>query len=168
MSLLRLKRSTSSIRCRFKMGLRAGGLLLVLALAACQPVAAPVGISEQALPPMAGEVAGTDAVVPEAEAEAEPEPIVLDIPAPSPAPMPAALANQQSECLRGGGSFMARSGGLFACVSPTRDAGRACRTSADCQGLCLARSQTCAPLTPLFGCNDVLDSRGARQQLCID
>lgn len=148
------------------MGLRAGWLLVVLALAACQPVAAPVGITEQPLPPIVGEVVGADAVAP--EMEPEPEPVVVDIPAPAPAPLPPALANQQSDCLRAGGSFMARTGGLFACVSPTRDAGRACRTGADCQGLCLARSLTCAPVTPLFGCNDVLDSRGARQQLCID
>ncbi len=38
----------------------------------------------------------------------------------------------------------------------------------DCQGECLARSRTCAPIRPLFGCNAVLMDNGAEVNLCID
>jgi hypothetical protein len=161
------------------MAMRGRAVLLVLMLAGCLPGAAPTGITEQPLPPMIGAAPEAEA---EAEAEAalppepapepqtapEPDPVVLDFPAPQAPPLPPALARQQSECQRGGGTFTARAGGLYACVTPTRDAGRSCRTGADCAGLCLARSMTCAPVAPLFGCNEVLDSRGARQTLCVD
>jgi len=165
------------------MGLRAAFAGLVLALAACAPVSE--GITEQPLPPMAAEAApGPDTVseaTPEAPPEATPEalseqapaapepaPFVIDIPAPQPAPLPPALARQQAECVATGGTLAERRAGLFACTRPTRDNGRACRSGADCEGVCLARSMTCAPVTPLFGCHEVLDSRGARQTLCLD
>jgi hypothetical protein len=172
------------------MGLRAAFAGLVLALAACAPVSE--GITEQPLPPMAAEAAPEPEAVseptpeappettpeapPEAPPEAlsqqdpapEPEPFVIDIPAPQPAPLPPALARQQAECVATGGALAERRAGLFACTRPTRDNGRACRSGADCEGVCLARSMTCAPVTPLFGCHEVLDSRGARQTLCLD
>jgi hypothetical protein len=34
--------------------------------------------------------------------------------------------------------------------------------------MCLARSGTCAPIMPLFGCNEVLDKQGRRVTLCIE
>lgn len=169
------------------MGLRAAFAGILLALAACAPV--PGGITEQPLPPMAAEAAPEPEAVSEATPEAmteamseagpetlseqspaapEPEPFVIDIPAPEPAPLPLALARQQAECAATGGTLAERRAGLFACTRPTRDNGRACRSGADCEGLCLARSMTCAPVTPLFGCHEVLDSRGARQTLCLD
>ena len=147
------------------MGLRAALAGIVLALAACAPV--PEGITEQPLPDMAAvqaEPEAEDAPLPETPVE----PLVIDIPAPEPAPLPLALARQQAECAAQGGSLAARRAGLFACTRPTRDSGRACRSETDCEGVCLARSMTCAPVTPLFGCHEVLDSRGARQTLCLD
>ncbi|MBD3765388.1 MAG: hypothetical protein IE927_11870, partial [Rhodobacterales bacterium] len=54
------------------------------------------------------------------------------------------------------------------CVRPTRDAGRACTRQTQCQGYCLARSGTCAPFAPLFGCHDVLQADGRRVTLCLD
>ena len=50
--------------------------------------------------------------------------------------------------------------GLHSCITPTRDAGKSCRKAGDCEGLCLARSRTCAPIEPLFGCNAVLQEDG--------
>ena len=32
---------------------------------------------------------------------------------------------------------------------------------ASARALCLARSQTCAPFKPLFGCNEILQDNGA-------
>lgn len=57
---------------------------------------------------------------------------------------------------------------LFACVRPTRDAGKACRKGTDCEGECLARSMTCAPYDPLLGCNEILQDNGARVTLCLN
>lgn len=54
------------------------------------------------------------------------------------------------------------------CVKRTKDAGKSCKTSKECDGECLARSGTCAPYTPLFGCNDILQDDGRRMTLCLD
>lgn len=79
----------------------------------------------------------------------------------------AALALQQMQCEKDGGQW-ARESGAFSCVRPTKDAGKACRSGADCQGACLARSMTCAPVRPLLGCNEVLSGTGMRVNECID
>lgn len=144
-------------------------LILVTALlvAACQmaPAAAPVpaqapAITETTLPP-AG--AGADLLP-----EPVPAPQPADIPAPAPPPDPPMLAQQRAACLRDGGSLTPRGGGLYACLHTTRDAGQRCDAASDCEGLCLARSGTCAPFTPLFGCQEVFTAPGRRETLCID
>lgn len=85
-------------------------------------------------------------------------------PAPAPALSPAAQA-----CLKRGGRWVGTgSSGLMACVRTTRDAGATCRRESDCQGYCLARSRTCAPYTPLFGCNEVLGPNGERTTICLE
>ena len=58
--------------------------------------------------------------------------------------------------------------GARACVMETRDAGKHCSKKSDCEGQCLARSQTCSPITPLFGCQDILGLNGERMTQCID
>lgn len=85
-----------------------------------------------------------------------------------PPPEPPALANQRRDCQRSGGQLTRRLPGVYACVRPTSDAGRSCTAAADCTGLCLARSGTCAPLAPLFGCHEVFTSPGRRETLCTD
>ena len=74
----------------------------------------------------------------------------------------------QEDCRRQGGTVGPVAGGLLACLRETRDAGRQCRAKSDCEGQCLARSGTCAPVDPLFGCHEVLNDRGARMTLCRD
>lgn len=59
-------------------------------------------------------------------------------------------------------------GTLRACVFPTRDGGERCSREGDCEGACLARSGTCSPIRPLFGCHEVLQNDGRRVTLCID
>ncbi|NUB46296.1 hypothetical protein GEU84_018035 [Fertoebacter nigrum] len=72
-------------------------------------------------------------------------------------------------CERRGGQFAAAgTSGARACVLRTRDGGQQCRRQGDCQGQCLARSNTCAPVTPLFGCHEILQADGRRVTLCID
>ncbi|MGR3514231.1 MAG: hypothetical protein ACU0GG_15835 [Paracoccaceae bacterium] len=85
------------------------------------------------------------------------------------ASIPSALAPQRAACERDGGRW----GGVpnrdtFTCYRTTRDANKRCDSARDCEGLCLARSRTCAPQTPLFGCHDVFSADGLRQTLCIE
>lgn len=107
---------------------------------------------DSAVPP---DVTGTGT---ETEAEAQPEA----------APEPPILARQRRECERSGGQLQSRGAGLFVCARTTRDAGRRCSANAQCEGMCLARSETCAPFTPLFGCHEVLLAPGSRVTQCLD
>jgi hypothetical protein len=100
----------------------------------------------------AAEAEPADAAVPEAEAA----PVVVKSP-------------EQIQCERRGGTW-ARAGRSEArtCVKQTRDGGKQCSRGTQCEGLCLARSGSCAPVTPLFGCNEILEDDGRRVTLCID
>jgi hypothetical protein len=92
-----------------------------------------------------------------------------DAPAPAPlAPVGAAATEAaRTACARGGGSLRpAAAGGALVCLRDTRDAGRACSRATDCEGACLARSRTCAPFTPLFGCNEILLADGRAVTEC--
>jgi len=75
----------------------------------------------------------------------------------------------QIACEEDGGTWArAGAGGGMSCVRQTRDGGKQCDSKTECQGECLARSRTCAPIQPLFGCNAVLMDNGAEVSLCID
>ena len=72
-------------------------------------------------------------------------------------------------CEKGKGRFLqAGNSSTFTCVRPTRDGGKHCTRAGNCQGVCLARSQTCSPYTPLFGCQDILQDDGMRVTECIE
>lgn len=75
---------------------------------------------------------------------------------------------QKAACESKGGRFGAGPTGLQVCYRPTKDANQACTRESDCEGICLARSRTCAPVTPLFGCNEVLTDTGQEATLCVD
>lgn len=151
---------------------------LALLLAACQltlpgapggTAAAPANpitgaaiavTSLDSAPAPAPEVAPTPAVEPAPPAAADAAPIVTRPPPQSP---------EQIACEKTGGSYArAGAGDARACIRPTRDGGKQCRKESDCEGTCLARSQTCAPITPMFGCNDILQDDGRRVTLCLD
>lgn len=110
----------------------------------------------------------------EEEAGAQPDPaperpVDMRDMLPEPTPLPAILRDRQAACERGGGQLLPRGRtGLFDCLRQTRDAGRRCGRATDCEGACLARSQSCAPFTPLFGCHDVLDRGGSRVTVCME
>ena len=70
------------------------------------------------------------------------------------------------ECVAPGGNWVARDG-AFICVKMTSDSGKSCQAGSECEGECLARSKTCAPVTPLLGCNDVMSEAGYPMQLCV-
>ena len=156
-------------------------LTLILGLTACAPPAPPdpfapiAATPEDAVPEASAPTDAPLADAPPAEVTAPetppPEPTPPEPPpqaAPEPPPEPPALANQRQECRRSGGQLAPRLPGVYACVRATRDAGRRCEAAADCEGLCLARSASCAPLAPLFGCHEVFTSPGRRETLCTD
>jgi hypothetical protein len=156
-------------------------LALILALpllAACLPggdgqgpLAAPVDAI--AVTPLDAPAVpeGADVAAPAAEEAAAPptppEPQADAAPAVTPAAAPP--SPEQLVCERRGGRFMqAGQTGAMACVRTTRDAGQQCRRGSDCEGVCLARSGTCAPLAPLFGCHEILQNDGSRVTQCLD
>ena len=79
------------------------------------------------------------------------------------------VVSQEAACVADGGTWgEAGASGLMICYRPTRDGGEACTSGSDCQGFCLARSRTCAPVRPLFGCNEVLGSSGVASTVCVE
>jgi hypothetical protein len=94
-------------------------------------------------------------------------------PAPQPAAVPAApeelKSDAQRTCEKRGGTWSGvGSGVLRTCVYETKDAGKRCERESQCEGVCLARSNSCSPITPLLGCHEVLQDNGARVTLCIE
>lgn len=82
---------------------------------------------------------------------------------------PSNVDTQKQACERAGGEFRETGRlGLLTCVTTPVDAGKACSASSDCSTHCLARSRSCAPIQPLFGCHDILDAYGRQVTLCID
>jgi hypothetical protein len=79
------------------------------------------------------------------------------------------ISPQALDCAATGGTW-GRVGDTIAysCFRQTRDAGKSCRRETDCETECLARSRTCAPITPMIGCNPVLQADGREVTLCID
>ncbi len=84
-------------------------------------------------------------------------------------PVPNLLSAAQTDCERSGGRWALTPGKAgYACFRNLSDAGKLCSAETDCQGLCLARSRTCSPIEPFFGCHEVLSSSGVQQTLCIE
>ncbi len=72
-------------------------------------------------------------------------------------------------CESRGGIWSRTGGGAAAfCQTPARDAGKSCRASTDCTGYCLAQSGTCAPVSPMLGCHDILNDQGRMLTQCIN
>ena len=157
-------------------------LLALLALGGCLR-------GEDAVPGAgtdATETTHTEATAPEAEAangdeeaaeeeEAAPEPPAMAEPVdmrdflPPPATLPPILRDRQTACERDGGRLVQRGRtGLYDCLRQTGDPGRPCTRATDCEGACLARSRSCAPMAPLLGCHEVLDPGGARVTICLE
>ena len=164
--------------------------LCAVVLAACQ-MTAPEDPADATIPITGAEISVTPLSGPPAE-PSEPAAVTADQPAlvpdaagtdpvaevTSPAAQtlsaeettPAVLKSpEQLQCEKKGGTW-ARAGKSEArtCVRQTRDGGKQCTRGTQCEGLCLARSRSCAPLAPLFGCNEILEDDGRRVTLCID
>jgi hypothetical protein len=81
---------------------------------------------------------------------------------------PDLIAEEREKCTKDGGRWGAAPGNdTFTCFKTLSDANKPCSLESDCQGLCLARSRTCSPVKPMFGCHEVLSSSGLRQTRCV-
>lgn len=82
---------------------------------------------------------------------------------------PDILAADAAACAADGGRWGPALGStLFVCYRTPRDAGKLCREASDCSTHCLARSRTCAPVTPFYGCHEVLSGPGQISTLCVE
>lgn len=43
-----------------------------------------------------------------------------------------------------------------------------CQRASDCSTACLAKSHTCAPVSPLIGCQDLIDDQGRTVTQCVN
>lgn len=134
--------------------------------AAAKP-AGPDTAAPQAAP--AGEKA-TDPAGTETASEADPAAAAEPAPKPDLAETPVTPKSEmQLACEKKGGKWAKiGKGDKRACVRQTKDAGKRCERESQCEGVCLARSGTCSPIKPLYGCNEILQDNGARVTLCLD
>lgn len=104
------------------------------------------------------------------EAAAAPDADTIAAPEAAPADPGTPKSAAQIACEKKKGAIWVKAGksGASACVKRTKDAGKQCNKGSDCEGECLARSRTCSPYDPLFGCNEILQDDGRRMTLCLD
>ena len=137
------------------------------AVAAPADPLAPTYVTTEDDPALEGDTAAAPAD-PE-EIATGPGPEVAAVPAVAEPPEPPdANAEVRALCTRNNGNFTRTQAGAFVCVSRTRDAGKSCTASSQCQGSCLARSGTCAPVKPLIGCHEIATVEGAVATVCIE
>ncbi|WP_102226072.1 hypothetical protein [Acidimangrovimonas sediminis] len=80
-----------------------------------------------------------------------------------------AMATQDDDrCLASGGVWSHEDGKARVCIHYTKDAGKICTRSSECDGACLARSGTCSPVKPLLGCQSILTDSGMRMTQCVN
>ncbi|WP_198672291.1 hypothetical protein [Pseudogemmobacter bohemicus] len=103
--------------------------------------------------------AGTDPAAAAAAAPADPKPAPPEV---NPFDAAARLA-----CEKDKGVWASTGTGFNSCAWATKDSGKRCTNATQCDGQCLARSGTCAPYRPLFGCNEILDDSGRRMTECL-
>lgn len=127
--------------------------------AAAAPGAAPAANPTAEEIPPAADPASAEAAPPETA-----DPLAAEPVAPAVIKSPSHIA-----CERRGGRWSVAGGGAAAfCQTPTRDGGKSCRASTDCTGYCLEKSRTCAPVTPMLGCHDILNEAGRMLTECIN
>lgn len=134
--------------------------------------------SGEAVAPVAAatpDAAGTETAAPQAALAAADEPAPAATAA-DPAPQPdlaeipvTPKSEQQLACEKKKGRWArVGKGEGRACVFQTRDSGKRCERESQCDSVCLARSGTCAPFKPMYGCNEILQDNGMRVTLCIE
>ena len=90
-------------------------------------------------------------------------------PSASQSAFPDLLQLQRDACEKDRGRWgLAATKASYVCYRDLRDANKTCKVESDCEGLCLARSRTCSPIEPFYGCHQVLSNSGVPQTLCIE
>ena len=142
---------------------------------AVTPLAAPGADTPAANAPAADPVAMATPATPHPKLRPENPATAAVAPAVAPAVTPqvsepeAPKSAEQLLCEKTKGQWLsAGDTGANYCASLTRDGGKQCHKKGDCQGQCLARSGTCAPIIPLYGCNEILEKDGGQVTMCID
>lgn len=158
------------------------GAVLCLGLAGCTlslpgaraPEATANPVTGDAITVTSLDAPGADAPLPGA-VRPKPRPEAATAPAPvaelpeAPVPVAAPPSPEERACVRSRGTWVhLGKSKARTCVKQTTDSGKRCTRESQCQGLCLARSGTCAPVVPLFGCNEIFQNDGRRVTLCID
>ncbi len=133
------------------------------------PPGADDGVKAQSAPPEAPVEAPVEAAV-ETPPEPAPQPDLAEV---APEEVPEAVpevkkSDLQIACEKKKGNWSSAGGKSRICLFNTKDSGKQCTRESDCEGACLARSGTCAPIRPLLGCNEILQDNGARVTLCIN
>lgn len=80
----------------------------------------------------------------------------------------ASVAKSKEQCTRQGGQWAGREGKGMLCFHTPPDAGKMCQRASDCSTACLAKSHTCAPVSPLIGCQDLIDDQGRTVTQCVN
>lgn len=147
------------------------GAVQVTSLDAPKPgvaTAVPATAAAPAVPLAAPAVPAAVSAAP-AQGAATPLPAARQATSPPPEVTSIPISPQALECKSTGGIWGKVGNTVaYSCFRQTRDAGKSCRRETDCETECLARSRTCAPITPMIGCNPVLQADGREVTLCID
>ncbi len=131
--------------------------------ASVQPVSGQVDASQDAI--MAAEAVKSAPEKPTTPVAADATPAAPDAPVEAAPP----ATPEAIKCIKHGGTWAsAGKSGAKACVKRTKDAGKACTKETQCEGYCLARSRSCAPIKPMFGCTEILQADGREVTLCLD
>ena len=90
-------------------------------------------------------------------------------PNPEPALPPELVAQEQAnqDCLKAGGTPVIKGFGISICQVKTKDGGKSCSSSDECEGFCLAEGQICTSHSPHFGCFETYEN-GQRPTRCVD
>ena len=75
-------------------------------------------------------------------------------------------AGQDTDCAQRGGEVVIGLAGPT-CAMPEPDAGKACLSSEQCSGFCLAKTRSCSPVRPYFGCHSLYEN-GEVVEICVD
>jgi len=86
-----------------------------------------------------------------------------------------ALPRSAAACVKSGGFWAHGPWGEEVCQRITRDAGKKCRTTADCEGACVGQAGResgdlvgeCSPEVVIFGCHQILERRSSNH-VCRD
>ena len=90
-------------------------------------------------------------------------------PNPEPALPPELVAQEQAnqDCLKAGGTPVIKGFGISICQVKTKDGGKSCSSSDECEGFCLAEGQICTSHSPHFGCFETYEN-GQRPTRSVD